>query len=86
MEERSQTHWTRFLFRSHIDGEKPETKGSPIASALVLLAIYIAMYVAVGAVLQFLDPRSDQAFAPGTTTAALPSTGLRLWASAYVLP
>ena len=49
--------------------ESPRPMRSPIASAVILLAFYIAMYLAIAAVVQALDPASTDTAAPDSPPA-----------------
>lgn len=44
---------------------------SPIVSAVILLAMYVAMYMAVAAVISVLDPQNEHAVAPDSTPPAI---------------
>lgn len=97
MDQRSQTHWTRIFYRNLFEPEESAPRRTPVASALVLLAMYVALSLAIAAVVRLLDAGSEDARTAGgalVSAAVAPSevvglddaTRLRVTSNSDLLP
>ncbi|HEY4137185.1 MAG TPA: hypothetical protein VGN65_01925 [Casimicrobiaceae bacterium] len=61
------THWSRIFYRDAFMGKQnevdPSDMRSPVGAAAILLCVYVAMYLAVGAIVQVLTPPDASAHA-----------------------